>query len=351
VEPPLDFTPRHPLHKILPSTCGFRGCKMNEGIFDSGKWDRARVQVIEATQRVPVMAGATHVSMLLLGGGGGGGSGKLDLTLQTANAGAGGSGAGLQYRRRMPLRLMQLMKMLAFDVVIGAGGTAGAAQTTTNNGNPGGTGGSSRIEFQFLHRGPTQSGQNTVRLNVSGGGLGAGGTASFANATATANNSGQINGITGGQGSSLAQQGGHSGNSFGTNPWHWIAVSGGISGNGAGFNAQNTNPGLHTFYSSGLSSASQAGNDNGLDASNWAKPVWDFVLADWKTAPVMEELAWLTTVSGGGGGNSASSGAGGAGGKGYRGSGGGGGAGAHSTASGAGGTGGNGVAVFWWERL
>ncbi len=324
---------------------------MNEGIFDSGKWDRARVQIIESTQRVPVMAGATHVSFLLLGGGGGGGSGKLDTTPATANGGAGGSGAGLQYRRRMPLRLMQLFKMLSFDVVIGAGGTAGAAQTSSpTNGNPGGTGGSSRIEFQFLTRGPTQNGQNTVRLNVSGGGNGTGGTNSFANATATGNNSGQINGITGGQGSSLSQQGGHSGNSFGTNPWHWIAVSGGISGNGAGFNAQNQNPGLHTFYGAGYSSPTQAGNDNGPDAVSWAKPVWDFVLADWKTAPTLEELAWLT-LSGGVGGNSSSSGAGGAGGKGYRGSGGGGGAGAHYTASGSGGAGGNGVAVFWWERL
>jgi len=325
---------------------------MNNGIFDSGAWERARVQIIESTQRVPVMAGATHVSFLLLGGGGGGGSGKLDLTLATANAGAGGSGAGLQYRRRMPLRLMQLFKMFAFDVVIGAGGTAGAAQTSSpTNGNPGGTGGSSRIEFQFLDRGPTQNAQNSVRLNVSGGGLGAGGTNGFANATATSNNSGQINGITGGQGSALGQQGGHSGNSFGTNPWHWIAPSGGISGSGAGYNAQNRNPGLHTFYSAGLSAATQAGNDNGPDAITFAEPVWDFVLSDWKTAPTMEELAWLTTISGGCGGNSASSGAGGAGGKGYRGSGGGGGAGAHFTSSGAGGAGGNGVAVFWWERL
>ena len=324
---------------------------MNEGIYDSGKWERARVQVIESTQRVPVMSGATHVSMLLIGGGGGGGSGKLDLTLATANSGAGGSGAGLQYRRRMPLRLMQLFKMTAFDVVIGAGGTAGAAQTTTNNGNPGGTGGSSRIQFEFFSRGPTQVGTNTVRLNVSGGGLGAGGTNGFANATATANNSGQINGITGGQGSALAQQGGHASNTFGTNPFHWIAVSGGLSGNGAGYNAQNQNPGFHTFYSSGYGSPTQAGNDNGPDAIMWAKPAWDFVLSDWKTAPTMEELAWLTTYSGGVGGNSASSGAGGAGGKGYRGSGGGGGAGAHYTASGAGGVGGNGVAVFWWERL
>lgn len=324
---------------------------MNEGIFDSGSWPRARVEIIETTQNVPFVAGATHVSYLLIGGGGGGGSGRLDTTPGTANAGSGGSGAGLQYRRRMPLRLFQILKIQqGMTVTIGAGGAGGAARTTTNNGAAGSGGGSSSIAFVFYDRGPTQVGTANNVLNCSGGGAGAGGTTGFSNATATLSNSGQIQGITGGQGSSFVQVGGHSQNNFGTHPFHWIAVAGGSSGNGSGLNAMNWNHGLSTFYMNSLGGPTKAGNDNGPDAVMQAKPLWDFMLTNWKEAPTMEELAWLTAI-GGIGGNCASTGAGGNGGAGYRGSGGGGGAGSQNVSSGAGGTGGNGVAVFWWERL
>jgi len=325
---------------------------MNNGIFDSGPWTQARVQVIEVSQRVPLLAGATHVSFLLLGGGGGGGSGRLDTALGTANGGAGGSGGGLQYRRRMPLRLFNLLNMESFSVTIGAGGTVVAAipPTPTNNGIAGGAGGSSRMDFTTNFKGPIQTAAHGMRLNVTGGGAGAGGTTGIVNATATANSSGQINGITGGQGTTLQSIGGHSTNSFGTNPFHWIAVSGGCGGNSAGQNAANWNLNLQTFNNASLSAPALTGNETAPDCALRNKPIWDFMLANWKEAPVMEELAWLT-VHGGANGNSGSSGSGGGGGKGFRGTGGGGGAGAHYTSSGAGGAGGNGVCVLWWERL
>ena len=68
-------------------------------------------------------------------------------------------------------------------------------------------------------------------------------------------------------------------------------------------------------------------------------------------APVMEELAWITTMPGGANGGGGTTGVGGNGGDGYWGSGGGGSGGTGGGASGSGGKGGNGVVVIWWEKL
>lgn len=326
----------------------------NNGLIDSDAWSRPKTQIITTSTKVYWMPGATHVSSLIIGGGGGGGSGKYD-SAAAANGGSGGSGGSLRYFRRMPYSFLQaLFIRMPFEVTIGAGGTGGAGQTVSgNNGNSGVAGGLSKIVLNSQFATTVYSNlfiSNTVVGN--GGGKGTFGTATFANADASSNGSGQFNGLTGGQaanGGGVSLGNSHSSNSFGTNPFYFVGTSGGRSGGGKASPSHLPLGASSFFYADGFSTGTDA-NVDGTNASVFDSYLREQVEA-YPVAPNLEEIAWITTMPGGGNGAGGTTGIGGAGGKGHWGSGGGGSGGTGASASGNGGDGGNGVVVFWWEKL
>lgn len=325
----------------------------NNGLIDGDVWPKPIVQIITSSTMFSWMPGATHASFLVIGGGGGGGSGKFD-GINAANGGSGGSGGSLRYMRRMPYEFINALRMRnEFTVTIGAGGTGGAGVTISgNNGNPGVAGGSSSIQFRTQWASGIYGNLfYTSGLTVNGGGKGTGGTSSFANADASSNGAGQLNGLTGGQGSATAtvSMPGHSTNSFGTNPFHWIAVNGGQGAPGKGSTSYIPFGHSSVFYGTG-GNTGQLNNVDGISSSVFAHYI-ERQVKNFKEAPVMEELAWITTTPGGSAGAGGTTGIGGNGGNGYWGSGGGGSGGTGALASGNGGKGGNGVVVIWWEKL
>lgn len=324
----------------------------NNGLIDSDAWTRPKTEIITTSTNLYWLPGATHMSVLVIGGGGGGGSGRYD-SVGTANGGSGGSGASLRYLRRMPYEFLQALSIRPpFAVTIGAGGNGGAGQTTDgNNGTSGSAGGLSEIYFRTVWATGTYSNNFTSNtLRAGGGGAGTFGGTGFANATASSNGHGHFNGHTGGQGSgSAAHPGGHNSNSFGTNPFHFIGVNGGRSGGGKVAPGALTVGSSSVFYIDGYNSGSDS-NVNGTDSAGFDGYLRRQVAA-YPQAPALEELAWITTLPGGGTGAGGATGAGGIGGKGYWGSGGGGSGGTGAAASGAGGKGGDGVVVIWWEKL
>jgi hypothetical protein len=329
----------------------------NEGIFDSDIWTRAKVEFVRSSRKVYWMPGATHCSYLVIGGGGGGGSGRYSSTAN-GGGGSGGSGAQLNYCRRFPRFLLSSAQIWEyFDVTIGAGGTGGAAVDVDNAvTNAGTTGGNSSVVLNLNIREGASQGVNTGAFTAVGGGLGAGGSSSNVNATATANGYGALNGATGGQGSASgfgSQTTNHSGNSFGTNPFHGSMVGAGAGGNGKANTSQSWNVAWTKFYQSGSSTPTLANGTGGRDAYERAANIWNYVEAGhFKEAPFLEDIWWFTGLPGGtagtGGGTTVR---GGRGGDGYLGTGGAGGSGSGAVGSGKGGDGGSGIVVFWWEKL
>ena len=325
----------------------------NNGLIDSDAWTKPKTQIITSTTTVNWLPGATHMSLLAIGGGGGGGSGRYDST-GTANGGSGGSGASLKYHRRMPFEFLRTLSIrMPIVVTIGAGGTGGTGTTVDlNPGSPGVAGGTTVVTFNTQWATTVYTNLNiTNTLEARGGGRGLGGTTSAANSDASSNGPGQINGLTGGQatiggGSSFPS---HQGNSFGTNPFYWIAVNGGRSG-GSKLTPSTLQVGASSiFYVNGFNSGTDS-NFNGPSSVQFDAYLKRQVEA-YREAPVMEELAWITTMPGGANGGGGTTGVGGNGGNGYWGSGGGGSGGTGGGASGSGGRGGNGVVVIWWEKL
>lgn len=258
-------------------------------------------------------AGYTYVQWDIWGSGGGGGSGRRGAT--TTLRGGGGGGGGGAYTRT-PAFLISDLGGPGTSVVntIGAGGTAGAAQTGNDlDGSAGGNGGLTSVtvgstKLLCFAGGGAAGGAGTT----SGGVAGAAGSAMFAGATG---GTGGVGGAgTGGNGSNNGGSGGGGGGGLDASD---TIRAGGIGQRGAGA--------LGEGGSSTVGTAGTAGGGNGSNLTT-----------------VTGTLTPLPVSSGGGGG-SHNAGAGGTGGAGGRGCGGGGGGASQNGAnSGAGNTGGGG---------
>lgn len=94
--------------------------------------------------------GARYVEVLLFGGGGGGGSGRR----RGSGSLAAGSGSGGAPAARLELKLPAAALNATETVIVGAGGTGGAAQTAdATNGNAGVDGGSSAFKTFYASGG------------------------------------------------------------------------------------------------------------------------------------------------------------------------------------------------------
>lgn len=106
-------------------------------------------------------AGAKSVSLMLFGGGGGGASGGKNASQAAARVGGGGGAGGGYFHVVVPSSALESTE----TVIVGAGGTAGAARSTDGAGITGGAGGNSQFaNFRALG-------------GVAGGGTGSGGAA------------------------------------------------------------------------------------------------------------------------------------------------------------------------------
>jgi hypothetical protein len=159
-------------------------------------------------------AGAKFVHVIIYGGGGGGGSGAMRTNTTTAAAGAGGGGAG----GRVELFLDEFLLGATETVIVGAGGTGGAAVTTARNGNAGVSGSQSSFGI-FIARPGLQGGAGQPSSG-GGGGTAAQGSVEFASNNLL---------YTAGGGSGTASGNGGAGNNGGTRP----GAGGGGSGNAA----------------------------------------------------------------------------------------------------------------------
>ena len=90
-------------------------------------------------------SGAKVVEVYLFGAGGGGGSGRRDATQAVADGGGGGGGGGFTYKKFQADALGT-----SETVVVGTGGTGGAAKTTDGDGNIGSVGGDSTFGTNLL---------------------------------------------------------------------------------------------------------------------------------------------------------------------------------------------------------
>ena len=94
--------------------------------------------------------GARYVEVLMYGGGGGGGAGRR----RGAGSVAASSGSGGAPAARLELKLLASSLNATETVIVGAGGTGGAAQTVdATDGSPGANGGSSAFKTYYVSSG------------------------------------------------------------------------------------------------------------------------------------------------------------------------------------------------------
>lgn len=266
-------------------------------------------------------AGAKLVYVLLFSGGGGGGSGRRRNVADAALAGGGTGGpAGGRVEAWIPAVELGSTE----SVVVGAGGTGGAARTVDNtNGSAGGTGEASTFSF-FLAREATNGGGGGSSTGAGGGGS-SGGTntsattfaATFYTANGGAGSSGTANPTAAPRGGMQGGGGGGGGGIAANGTTTYTPAAGGLGG--AVYSSVTTSTG--GGGAAGTSGVTATSGTSGAVAST------DFFGG-----------------SGGGGGGSATVGTAGSGGNGgYPGGGGGGGGSSNSGFnSGAGGNGGDG---------
>jgi hypothetical protein len=230
----------------------------------------------------PVGAKSVHVQ--LFGAGAGGGSGRRDSTAGTVRAAGAGGGGGSHISINVPASILSATE----NVVIGAGGPGGSAQTTDlTNGNSGIVGGDTSFGSIIAPGGSGGAGGTNVGA---AGGLGAiegsnGGQAANNGGAGTAGspitaysptgyggagggggggvaaNNGQFNGAAGGRSLSLAFIGGTLGSSGGNNGGNGLsnsfattglfAVGSGGGGGGGGANVSGGTGGNGGFPAAG----------------------------------------------------------------------------------------------------
>ena len=252
-------------------------------------------------------SGAKSVNVQLFGGGGGGGGGSKNTTTLTVKAGGGGGGGGSYLNITLPASVLNATQ----TVVVGAGGTAGAGQTTVAVGGAGGAGGNTTF----------------AGLICAGGTGGAGGTAASAAAGI-----GILNANSGGA-SSITAAGAGGAPTSATTAYQYGGAGGGAGGSVTAAAAVTTggNGGRSNVLSQagGALGAAGVAGTNGYTHSN-------------------ANTGLFAAGSGGGGGGAGLAAVGGAGGAGGFPAAGGGGGGAteSGTTSGAGGVGGAGMVVI-----
>lgn len=266
-------------------------------------------------------AGAKIVYVLLFSGGGGGGSGRRRNVADAALAGGGTGGpAGGRVEAWIPAVELGSTE----SVVVGAGGTGGAARTVDNtNGSAGGSGEASTFSF-FLAREATNGGGGGSSTGAGGGGSSGGTNTSATTFAATFYTANGGAGSSGTANPTAAPRGG---------------MQGGGGGGGGGIAANGTT--TYTPAAGGLGGAvysSVATSTGGGGAAGTSG-----VTATSGTSGAVASTDFFGG-SGGGGGGSATVGTAGSGGNGgYPGGGGGGGGSSNSGFnSGAGGNGGDG---------
>lgn len=254
-------------------------------------------------------AGALTVDVYVIGAGGGGGSGRLDSTAANAGGGAGAGGGGYGYKHFGAAALGATEA-----VVVGAGGSGGAIQSSNaTNGNPGTNGGVSSF--------------GTVTLILSNGGTAGAGGISGGNAVAGA---GGV--VANGEYTFAGGAGGAGGSGGAGDPAASTATLIGPRGGGGGGSANQKAGGNGGGFITNYVQAGGAGGANtGVDGGAGA---------------TLSALLFQGGVGGGGGGNGPGSVVGNAGGAGgFPGGGAGGGSGAAATNSGAGAAGAGGSVV------
>ena len=276
-------------------------------------------------------AGAKFVMVECWGAGGGGESGGRQQPASTGVYG-GAAGAGGAYA----FRVFNASELSSTEsVVIGAGGTGGAAKTTNGNPEVGTSGGDSSFGTRLTAFGGT-AGSLSAGGSAGGGVLSAGVLSPLTPGQPYAGDSlpGHFGGVKTNRASSFGGAGGGSGGSpFGNGAAGGSSYQGGAGGGGGGsFNTSNV-----------AFAAAPGGSKTGTAGGGGAAGVAPGGAGGTST---------IIGVGGGGGaaGNSAGTVNGGAGGAGSYGAGGGGGGGAIANAtSGAGGNGGSGlVRVYVW---
>jgi hypothetical protein len=247
------------------------------------------------------------------GGGGGAGAGRKNSIANVVRSGGSGGGGGAYVDVMLDASTIATAQT-EVNIMIGAGGIGGAAQTIdASNGNPGTAGG------------VTSFGVGSLLIRANGGGPGLGGTAA-----AVTGGTGSVQAASGGSSSSTGG-GGSQGLPIG-NLSSSITLGQGGAGGGAG-------GGLTT------ANATSAGGQGGNPVTAASGGVAGGLAGGGAGNAGLVPLAW-TSGGGGSGGGSNTTGDGGSGGDGGPVSGGGGGGASQNGNSGAGGSGGNGFMVL-----
>jgi hypothetical protein len=316
---------------------GFFGfpSKDNPRILDIREFDTSGIYVVPA--------GARAVYAFAVGGGGGGGGGGRRAVGTNSFGGGPGSG-GAQFIGFLPEEVVAIPGV-SIQVIIGAGGTAGAAATIDNSsGGTGGNGGPTSLTYKGLG-GIYGQGEWHSFLSLLGGGAGFGGS-NFGGSPGSTRTSLILGSLT----TNVV------GLSGATNAATNYAVEGPAYNAGApgcGVNGTNNLAGVGGNLIVPAENATYPASLY-LDPTGPGVTPGSIILAgggiNGGAAGQSANSHIFTNFSsglGGGGGGGGATGAASNGGNGYRGGGGGGGGGARNTfAAGAGGRGGNGYAIF-----